>query len=185
MSDDGDETVLIVDDEEQLAKSYALHLDGHYDADIATSGGEALSKLGPDTDVVLLDRRMPGMAGDDVIKRIDDWDLDFQVIIVSAIDPDTDIIDLPIDGYLTKSVSKDELLDAIERVLLKDRYEQLITEYNGMAETYDILQNEYAGSELETKDGFAELEERMESLEAELEEIIADLGESSIPTILK
>ena len=70
-------------------------------------------------------------------------------------------------------------------MLLKERYEQLITEYNGMAETYDILQNEYAGSELETKDEFAELEERMESLEAELEEIIADLGESSIPTILE
>ena len=183
MSDDGDETVLIVDDEEQLAESYALLLNDHYETDFATSGGEALSKLGPDIDVVLLDRRMPGMAGDDVIERISEWDLDFQVVIVSAIDPDTDIIGLPIDGYLTKSVSKEELLDAVDRALLKDRYEQLISEYNAVAETYDVLSEEYSQSELETKDEFEDLEDRMESLQADIDAVVDDLGESSITNI--
>ena len=40
MSDDGDEMVLIVDDEEQLAESYALHLDDDYETDIATAAGK-------------------------------------------------------------------------------------------------------------------------------------------------
>ena len=114
-------TILVVDDETDLAESYALRLDDRYETKIATSGGEALTKLGPDVDLVLLDRRMPGMAGDDVIKRIDEWELEFQVILVSAIDPGTDIIDLPFDGYLTKSVSTDELLDAVEQAFLKRR----------------------------------------------------------------
>src|SRR6056297_1282969 len=102
-------TILVVDDETDLAESYALRLDDRYETKIATSGGEALTKLGPDVDLVLLDRRMPGMAGDDVIKRIDEWELEFQVILVSAIDPGTDIIDVPFDGYLTKSVATEEL----------------------------------------------------------------------------
>jgi Response regulator containing CheY-like receiver, AAA-type ATPase, and DNA-binding domains len=137
---DAAKTILIVDDEADLAESYALRLDEHYETTVATSGGEALTKLGPDIDLVLLDRRMPGMAGDDVIKRIDDWELEFQVVLVSAIDPDMDIIDLPFDGYLTKSVSKDELLNAVEQAFLKQRYEELVAEYNAAAETYDVLQ---------------------------------------------
>jgi len=53
-------TILIVDDEADLAESYALRLDDRYETKIATSGGEALTKLGPDVDLVLLDRRMAG-----------------------------------------------------------------------------------------------------------------------------
>ncbi|MFB6292868.1 MAG: HalX domain-containing protein, partial [Halonotius sp.] len=108
---------------------------------------------------------------------------EFQVVIVSAIDPDTDIIGLPIDGYLTKSVSKEELLDAVDRALLKDRYEQLISEYNAVAETHDVLSEEYSQSELEAKDEFGDLEDRMESLQADIDAVVDDLGESSITNI--
>ena len=183
MTDDGGKTVLIVEDEEALAESYQLHLEDDYETKIATNGGQALAKLGPDIDLVLLDRRMPGMAGDDVLKRIDEWELDFQIIVVSAIDPDMDIIDLPFDGYLTKSVSKDELLAAVERAFLKERYEECLVEYNGAAETYDVLRNEYSQSELDTKDEFAALEERLESLEAEIDEIVDELGDSTITNL--
>jgi DNA-binding NarL/FixJ family response regulator len=127
---------------------------------------------------------MPGMAGDDVIKRIDDWELEFQVILVSAIDPDTDIIDLPFDGYLTKSVSKDELLDAVEQVFLKQRYEELVAEYNAAAETYDVLREAYSRSELEGNEEFAELEDRMAELEAEFDETIEKLDDSSVTNLL-
>ncbi|TQQ82883.1 response regulator [Halonotius terrestris] len=182
MTDD-EKTVLIVEDEEALAQSYELHLEDDYETDIATNGGQALAKLGPDIDLVLLDRRMPGMAGDEVLKRIDEWELDFQIIVVSAIDPDVDIIDLPFDGYLTKSVSKDDLLDAVDRAFLKKRYEDLIVEYNSAAETYDVLRNEYSQAELDAKDEFAELETRLEELEAEIHDIIDELDDSTISNI--
>jgi CheY-like chemotaxis protein len=178
-------TILVVDDEADLAESYALRLEDHYETKIATSGGEALTKLGPDIDLVLLDRRMPGMAGDDVIKRIDDWELEFQVLLVSAIDPDTDLVDLPFDGYLTKSVSKDELLDAVERVFLKQRYEELIAEYNAAAETYDVLREAYSRSELAGNEAFAELENHMATLEAEFDETVEKLDDSSVTTLLE
>ena len=178
-------TILIVDDEADLAESYALRLDDHYETKIATSGGEALTKLGPDIDLVLLARRMPGMAGDEVIKRIDEWELEFQVILVSAIDPDTDIIDLPFDAYLTKSVSKDELLGAVERVFLKQRYEALVAEYNAAAETYDVLRDAYSRSELAGDEAFAALETRMAELEAEFDETIDDLEDSSVTNLLE
>ncbi len=182
---DAAKTILIVDDEADLAESYALRLDEHYETMVATSGGEALTKLGPDVDLVLLDRRMPGMAGDDVIKRIDDWELEFQVVLVSAIDPGTDIIDLPFDGYLTKSVSKDELLAAVEQAFLTQRYEELVAEYNAAAETYDVLQATHTQTELDDTEEFAELEARMDELKAEFDDTIDQLDESSMTTLLE
>ncbi|MFQ3476742.1 response regulator [Halonotius sp. F2-221B] len=178
-------TILIVDDEADLAESYALRLADHYETKVATSGGEALTKLGPDVDLVLLDRRMPGMAGDDVIKRIDEWELEFQVILVSAIDPDTDIIDLPFDGYLTKSVSTDELLDAVEQAFLKRRYEELVAEYNAAAETYDVLREAHTQTELDDNEEFAELESRLTELKDEFDETVAALDDSSVTDLLE
>jgi len=178
-------TILVVDDETDLAESYALRLDDRYETKIATSGGEALTKLGPDVDLVLLDRRMPGMAGDDVIKRIDEWELEFQVILVSAIDPGTDIIDVPFDGYLTKSVSTDELLAAVEQAFLKRRYEKLVAEYNAAAETYDVLREAHTQTELDDNEEFAELAARLTELEAEFEETIAELDDSSVTGLLE
>jgi len=125
------------------------------------------------------------MAGDDVIKRIDEWELEFQVILVSAIDPDTDIIDLPFDSYLTKSVSKDELLDAIEQAFLKRRYEELVAEYNAAAETYDVLRETHTQTELEDNEAFAELEAHMDELKAEFDETIEKLDDSSVTTLLE
>jgi CheY-like chemotaxis protein len=178
-----DKTVLFVDDEESLVDAYSMYLDGHYNTKTATGGREALTKLNSDVDVLVIDRRMPEVTGDEVIRRLDEWSLEFRIIIVSAVDPDTDIIDLPIDGYITKTVSEEELLDAVERALLKDRCETLVAEYNSVSESYDILNANYSRTELDEKDRVSELEDRMEAIEDELESVVDDLGESSITKI--
>lgn len=183
MTSNGDKTVLIVEDEEALARSYELYLEDEYETLVAHNGGEALAALGPDVDLILLDRRMPGMAGDDVLKRIDEWDLDFRTIIISAIDPDSDIIDVPFDGYLTKSVSKDELLAAVDRVFQKARFEKLVAEYNSVAETYDVLTEHHPQSELDADEEYQALEDRMESLETEIEDVVNALDDHSMTRI--
>lgn len=183
MTSESTQTVLIVEDEEALADMYQHYLSTEYETIVAYNGGEALTALGPDIDVVLLDRRMPGMAGDDVLKRIEEWNLDFRTVIVSAVDPDMDIIDMPFDGYLTKSVSKAELLDAVNRMIKKDRYESLLAEYNSVAETYDVLKGHYSTSELSDDEQFKELESRVEELQDEIEAIVDGFEESSITNI--
>lgn len=52
-------TVLVVDDEKDLADVYAEHLKERYTVRTEYSGNEALEAMSPDVDVVLLDRRMP------------------------------------------------------------------------------------------------------------------------------
>lgn len=171
MNDESRKTVLIVDDEEMVAESYELYLQDDYDTIVEYSGGAALMELDQrEVDLVLVDRRMPGMSGDVVIEHIDKWDMDFQVVMVTAVDPDIDIIDMPCDGYLTKPVSEDELVDAVERAFDIKHYEDLIAEYNQLSEKYEVLTSQFSSRELDTKDQFAELEAEMEEMEAEIAE---------------
>lgn len=113
--DEDPATVLLVDDEESVLETYELYLETEgYDVLTADNGGEALVELDGDVDVLLLDRRMPGMSGDEVLEHVRDWELDCRVAMITAVDPDSDIVEMAFDDYLTKPISKDELLDTVE-----------------------------------------------------------------------
>mgnify|MGYP005857819327 CR=1 FL=1 len=181
MADQSDKTILIVDDEEMVAESYELYLQDDYNTIVELSGGAALMELDQkEVDLVLVDRRMPGMSGDVVIDHIDKWEMDFQVIMVTAVDPDVEIIDMPCDGYLTKPVSEDELVDAVERAFLIDHYEELIAEYNQLSEKYEVLTAQFSSRELADEDRFSELETRMEAMETEIAETANQFSDSKL-----
>lgn len=101
--------VLIVDDEKQVADAYALRMEGVADTTIAYSGAEALSTVDPSDppDVVLLDRHMPGLSGDEVLTELRGLDARMRVIMITAIDPQLAILELPFDEYLCKPVETD------------------------------------------------------------------------------
>jgi len=181
MADEARKTILIVDDEELVAESYEHYLSDEYDTRIATSGGEALAEIDPrdgTVDLVLLDRRMPGMSGDVVAEHIADYELDYQVIMVSAVDPDVDVVNLPCDGYLTKPVSEDDVVGAVEKALLVDDYHALIQEYNAATEKYELLSDEFSSSEVPK--ALQSLEARKEELEAEIAEAADQLADSKL-----
>lgn len=167
-----DATVLIVEDEESLASLHNHHLQDQYETKIAYNAGEALVKLSPDIDLVFLDRRMPGMSGDTLLGHIDDWEASCQVIMVTAVDPDIELIDMPIAGYLTKPVSKEEMLDAANQALLLRKYEDLVVEYYEAKRKHALLVTEFSSSEAVESDEFSELEDRVETLEYELQNIV-------------
>ena len=181
MADEARKTILIVDDEELVAESYEHYLSDEYDTRIATSGGEALAEIDPrdgTVDLVLLDRRMPGMSGDVVAEHIADYELDYQVIMVSAVDPDVDVVNLPCDGYLTKPVSEDDVVGAVEKALLVDDYHALIQEYNAATEKYELLSDEFSSSEVPK--ALQSLEARKAELEDEIAAITDQLADSKL-----
>jgi CheY-like chemotaxis protein len=76
LNDDGDRTVLIVDDEDSLGELYSQYLADRYETRIATISGEALVELTQEIDLVLLDRRLPEMSGDELLDHIQEWEVD-------------------------------------------------------------------------------------------------------------
>lgn len=63
-------TILIVEDERELADTYAKWLLDDYSVTVAYSAADAIDKLTDDLDVALLDRRLPGMSGNAIINEI-------------------------------------------------------------------------------------------------------------------
>lgn len=174
-------TVLVVEDEQPVLESHELKLEAEgYDVRTAENGGEALVELGTDVDVVLLDRRMPGMSGDEVLEHIEDWGMDCRVVMVTAIDPDETVADLEFDDYLTKPVSRERIAETIEQLLLFDQYERLLTEYHNLTRTYATLKSNLDGGETETLE---QIDEERAQTRQQLEETIDSFADDVITDV--
>jgi len=175
--DDGAEaTVLVVDDEERAADTYANVLSAEYDARTAYGGEAALERLSEaDVDAVLLDRRMPGMSGDEVLTEIQRRGADCRVAMVTAVNPDFDIVELGIDDYIVKPVGKEALRGTVGRLLALDTYDERQRELSSLKIKRNVLEIEKPNAALAESEDFARLEARIEELEAELADMAAEL----------
>lgn len=113
-------TALVVDDDPiNLMILDAYLSDGGYRVTTAESGGEALAKTAERSfDLVLLDIMMPGMSGFDVCRTLrgTPGTENTKIVFVSAKSTAEDrrlAAELGADGYLTKPIGKDELLQAV------------------------------------------------------------------------
>jgi len=170
-------TVLVVDDEPDVADAYAAQLESEYIVSTAYGGQEALDKIDASVDVVLLDRRMPGISGDEVLEKIRERDLNIRVAMVTAVDPDFDIIDMPFDDYIIKPVSRDELFETIERLLTAATYEEQMQRYYALTAKHATLSANKPESALAENEQFQRLEEEMEGLRGDLDETLAEFDD--------
>jgi DNA-binding response OmpR family regulator len=178
-------TVLIVDDEPDVADAYAAQLREQYDVETAYSGQAALDALGPEIDVVLLDRRMPDISGDDILERIRERDLRARVAMVTAVDPDFDIIDMPFDDYVVKPVSRDDLFETIERLQSCAAYQNQLREYYALTSKFAALKASKTDAELRSSEEFQALKAEIETHRTELDEIVDRFDEHDYEAIFR
>ncbi|MDQ2050134.1 response regulator [Natronolimnohabitans sp. A-GB9] len=171
-----DREVLVVDDETRLADLFAAWLRGEWAVETAYDGREALEKMSDSVDVVLLDRRMPGLSGDEVLERIRELGYDSRIVMVTAVDPDFDIIEMGFDDYLVKPVSKDELVDIVDDVAARSAYESDIREYYALVSKKALLESEKTDRELADNEEYLDLRDRISELETCVDEQVADLS---------
>ena len=164
--------VLVVDDEPEVADVYALRLDSEYETRVAYGGEDALEVIDDDVAVVLLDRRMPNLSGDDVLLAIREKGYDCRVIMLTAVDPGPDIVEMPFNEYLCKPVEKEDLVAAINQQLQIQRYDEQLSEYFEVRSKLDLLESELPPQELENNDELERLGERAETLREELDYLL-------------
>jgi DNA-binding response OmpR family regulator len=169
--------VLVVDDEEEVADVYALRLRDNYETRVAYGGEDALETIDVDVDVVLLDRRMPDRSGDEVLAEIRERGYDCRVIMLTAVDPGLDIVDMPFDDYLCKPVEKDDLVAAIDQQLTIQRYDDRLSEYFELTSKVALLESELSSQELADSEELTRLRERAESLRAEIDETLDEFDD--------
>jgi two-component system phosphate regulon response regulator PhoB len=118
------ETILIVDDEEDVLELVRYNLDKNgYTIAAATSGEEALKKVRTQMpDLVILDLMLPGVDGLNVCKQLksDPKTEHLPVIMLTAKGEESDIVtglELGADDYVTKPFSPKVLVARVRRSL--------------------------------------------------------------------
>ena len=112
-------SILIIEDNYEIALQIKRYLNNTgYEADIASSYYDALSKINIDIDVALLDINLPDRDGHHLISKLKDRDVR---VIVTTVKNDEDFIikslDQGADDYLTKPFSLAILRARIDAVL--------------------------------------------------------------------
>ncbi|GAD51522.1 hoxA-like transcriptional regulator [Halarchaeum acidiphilum MH1-52-1] len=177
--------VLVVDDEERIPQAFALWLDDDYEVRTANSGEEAFERLDDDVDVVLLDRQMPGISGDDVLDRIREGEYGCRVAMVTGVDPDFDIVDMPFDDYLTKPVGREELRETVDRLLSISDYDEEVRSYFALTEKRATLEAEKTRTELEDHEGYEGLLDALERREEQMDELMGRMDSDQLDTLFR
>ncbi|MEF8843388.1 MAG: response regulator, partial [Haloarculaceae archaeon] len=185
MGEAGRPTVLVVEDEAPLVEIYARWLEGDYRVRTAQNGEVALDRLDEAVDVVLLDRLMPGMSGDEVLEAIEERGLNPRVAMVTAVEPDFDIIRMGFDDYLTKPIDREELLDTVRRLLSRESFADLERDFYALAEKQAALQSAKSAEELERSGEYADLRRRIETLNQELDAVMPELDDGDFVAMVR
>jgi DNA-binding NtrC family response regulator len=119
-------TILTVDDEESIRDILCRKLQSlGYHCEIAADGNEALWKaFMQDFDLVLMDIKMPGMSGMEVLPKLATDHPDTCVIMLTAvsdIQTAVEAMKLGAYDYLTKPFNLDDLVMRVERALERRR----------------------------------------------------------------
>lgn len=170
--------VLIVEDEENIAAQYSDWLEDTYDVFVAHDGTSGLDIVSEhDIDVILLDRRMPEMSGDEMLKRVRNAGINVPVIMVTAIKPELDIIWYDFDDYLVKPVRQDQLAETVQHHLNRMSQAEPVQEYLKLQQRKRTLLENHSENDLSNNPNYQELQRRIDQLRDQAEDTLADIGE--------
>lgn len=119
------ETILIVDDDKNLCSVLREELsEVGYDAEFVNNGDDAFSFIvKKPVDLILLDLKMPGKDGFDVLKELEMKEIKTKVIVLTAYADVKSAIDsakMGASDFISKPYDFDELLITIRKVLQRD-----------------------------------------------------------------
>ena len=118
--------ILLVDDEKQFVDTLAERLAMRgFSARVAYDGPQALKAVEEPTDVIVLDLRMPGMDGFEVLRSVKESTPQVQVIILTGHGGDAEeqtAYRMGAYNFLKKPMDIDELLNSI-RMAYRDKVE--------------------------------------------------------------
>ena len=164
--------ILVVDDEPGVRESFRLILQDQYEMIEAADGPSALEAVSSrPVDLMLLDIRLPGMEGIEVLERVKSMDDGIEVIMVTAvktIKTAVEAIKLGAYDYITKPFDVEEILSVVDRVLEKRALQR------------EVL---YLRSELNQRDGFDDIVGRHDAM-TQIYELIRHVAETTVTVLI-
>lgn len=162
--EESQQTVLIVEDERMVAEVLSEYLTDTHDIRYAETGQEALSVYTDDIGLVIVDRRLEGMSGDEVARRIRSQNDQELILCVSGVEPDDDIVELGFDDYIHKPVEDKELTNRIGLLFNRVELDSTAREYLSVRSKQLTLTDVY-GNAARKMEGYKNCTSRIEELD--------------------
>jgi DNA-binding response OmpR family regulator len=175
--------ILVVEDETELAELFAEWLAEEYDVNVATDGEEALDLVDEDTDIVLLDRLMPGLSGDEVLETIRERGLDCRVAMVTAVEPDFDVLDMGFDDYVVKPLFRADIQRLVGGLLERDAYDRQLSELFSTASKLAALESHKERDELAESEEYQRLKAELDRTRERVERLEAGMNEGDFEAV--
>ncbi|MFC7177024.1 response regulator transcription factor [Halosegnis marinus] len=165
--------VLVADDEPALAELYTVWLAG-YETRTVHDGDAAVAAFDGTVDAAVLDRRMPGRSGAEVLEHVRSRRPACPVAMVTATDPDPEVAALGFDEYLLKPATREELRSLVESLLALPMHDDERRRYRRLSRALSVLREAWTPARLSGHDLYVDLRAELEALSAELDGRTAD-----------
>lgn len=190
MNDDGpmtkkEPTVLVVEDESSLVEIYAHWLRENYSVRTAEDGEEALKIADTAVDIMILDRLMPGMTGDEVVDTVRERGLNCQIVMATAVESNFDLIEEGADASLMKPITKDELLTTVSQLCDRGDYLELEEKYFDLLAERATSKANMSESEQQTNEKYTNLEAQIKKIDDKLTEQTGEMDDSAFVSLMR
>ncbi len=156
--------IIVVEDNEWYSKLlvHSLSLNPDFEIESYSSGKEFLSHLSKTTDVVTLDYRLPDMNGNELLKKIKEFDEDIEVIVVSEqenIETAVELLKAGAYDYIVKAKDiRDRLLNTVNNIRKKSNLKAKVSSLQEQVEYKFNFQNTIIGNSEAIKKVFGLIE---------------------------
>lgn len=176
--------ILVVEDVSGVARLYRHWLQDAGYAVERTSGVDLGDVLGrTDADVVILDKGHLECLLEGTVAGFPPSDEPHKVVLTIGVRPSPDVVALPFHDYLLKTVSRPELLDAVDGVLACRAYDDTIGEFAAAVNKVTLAGQETTANERAESDAYRTLVDRLEELYERIRSEIGGLDETAIDDI--
>lgn len=168
-------TVLLVEDEPDLADVYAEWLRPIAQTHIAHTGREALIQADETVDVVILDRNLPDQDGTAVLEELRARNEDCLVAMLTAIEPGLEIAELAVDDYRVKPISAVELRTLVETLFDRQDYDALVQQHYALTSRLSALEAYHPPNELHHHPMYRGAQTALARLETKIDAVLHHL----------
>jgi DNA-binding response OmpR family regulator len=105
--------------------------------------------------------------------------------MVTAVEPDFDVITMGFDDYLTKPVEREEMTKTIQRLLSRSDFDSIEQELYALSSKQAALRSSKPKEELEDNEEFRELQEQIKKLRGELDTALPGIEDDEFVAMVR
>ena len=178
-------TVLFVISERTTAERYAGWLAPQYPTELTTDWRAALDVLGDKTAVVVFSCDLQNIAPLEFVDHVQTTGYNGKIVLIINPQSELDITEVHFDSVLSKPVSKETLIETVEKSMLQVRYETRLEQHLSLAKRKAQWDVKMSDEELKTDNRYANLIVELNRLDTELDKLLGHFEPDDFPALFQ